>query len=98
MRSPSAILRAIGPDGREHDVRIDGTPLTIGRASDNGFTIDDAKVSRHHARLRATDARPDRPRLHERRPGQRVRAARWRSGGGRIEIRHGLVVEAVSAD
>ena len=53
MRSPSAILRAIGRDGREHDVRIDGTLLTIGRAADNGLAIDDAEVSRHHARLRA---------------------------------------------
>lgn len=53
VRSPAAVLRAISRDGREHDVRIDGTLLTIGRAADNGLALDDAKVSRHHARLRA---------------------------------------------
>jgi hypothetical protein len=53
IRAPSAILRAIGRDGREREVRIDGTLLTIGRAADNGLTLDDGRVSRHHARLRA---------------------------------------------
>ena len=93
MRSPSAILRAIGPDGREHDVRIDGTLLTIGRAADNGLVLDDAAVSRHHARLAArhgvlvlTDLGS-----HERRPGQRGPGRRGGARGGRPDRdrRHG---------
>jgi len=52
-RAPSAILREIGRDGRERQVRIDGSLLTIGRASDNGLPLDDSRVSRYHARLRA---------------------------------------------
>jgi pSer/pThr/pTyr-binding forkhead associated (FHA) protein len=102
MRSPSAILRAIGPDGREHDVRIDGTLLTIGRAADNGFAIDDAKVSRHHARLRARHGMLVLTDLDSTN-GVRVngvRAAEVALGvGDRIEIGDTvLVVEAVSAD
>ncbi len=53
VRAPSAVLRAVSRDGRQHDIRIDGSLLTIGRAADNGLVLDDAKVSRHHARLRA---------------------------------------------
>jgi hypothetical protein len=53
IRAPAAILREVGRDGREREVRIDGTLLTIGRSPDNGLTLDDARVSRHHARLRA---------------------------------------------
>jgi hypothetical protein len=53
LRSPSAILREVGRDGREREIRIDGTQLTIGRSPDNGLSLDDARVSRHHARLRA---------------------------------------------
>jgi len=53
VRAPGAILRAVGRDGREREIRVDGTQLTIGRSSDNGLTLDDARVSRHHARLRA---------------------------------------------
>jgi hypothetical protein len=53
LRAPAAMLRAVGRDGREREVRIDGTLLTIGRSADNGLALDDARVSRHHARLRA---------------------------------------------
>jgi len=53
IRAPLATLHARGRDGRERDVRLDGTPLTIGRSSDNGLALDDSRVSRHHARLRA---------------------------------------------
>ena len=53
LRAPSAMLRAIGRDGDEREIRIDGTQLTIGRAADNGLAIDDSRISRHHARLRA---------------------------------------------
>jgi FHA domain-containing protein len=53
MRAPSAVLRAVDPDGREREIRIDGTLLTIGRTEDNGLALADSRVSRHHARLRA---------------------------------------------
>jgi hypothetical protein len=53
VRAPSAVLRAVSSDGREREVRIDGSLLTIGRSADNGLAIDDSRVSRHHARLRA---------------------------------------------
>ncbi len=52
-RAPSAVLREVGGDGRERQIRIDGSQLTIGRAPDNGLVLDDSRVSRHHARLRA---------------------------------------------
>ena len=53
LRAPSAVLRAVDPDGREREIRIDGTLLTIGRTADNGLALADSRVSRHHARLRA---------------------------------------------
>ncbi|MGZ8527617.1 MAG: FhaA domain-containing protein [Candidatus Limnocylindrales bacterium] len=53
MRAPAAILRAVDPDGREREIKIDGTLLTIGRTADNGLALADNRVSRHHARLRA---------------------------------------------
>lgn len=48
-----AILRVIGRDGSERIVEVDGTPLTLGRATDNGLVLEDPRVSRHHARLQA---------------------------------------------
>jgi hypothetical protein len=48
-----ALLRVVSRDGRERTIEVDGTPLTLGRASDNGLVIDDPRVSRHHARLQA---------------------------------------------
>ena len=53
MHAPSAILRAVDPDGREREIRVDGSLLTIGRTADNGLALADSRVSRHHARLRA---------------------------------------------
>jgi hypothetical protein len=53
LRAPSAVLRAVDPDGHEREIRIDGTLLTIGRTADNGLALADSRVSRHHARLRA---------------------------------------------
>jgi hypothetical protein len=53
LRAPSAILRAVDPDGREREIRLDGTLLTIGRTADNDLALADSRVSRHHARLRA---------------------------------------------
>jgi hypothetical protein len=49
----SAQLRVIARDGGERTVGVDGTPLTLGRAPDNGLVLADSRVSRHHARLQA---------------------------------------------
>lgn len=48
-----AVLRAFTHDGRERTIEVDGTPLTIGRAADNGLVLADDRVSRHHGRLQA---------------------------------------------
>ncbi len=48
-----AVLRVVVRDGAERTIEVDGTPLTLGRAGDNGLVIADARVSRHHARLQA---------------------------------------------
>jgi Protein of unknown function (DUF3662)/Inner membrane component of T3SS, cytoplasmic domain len=53
VRSPSATIREVRRDGLEREIALDGNLLTIGRADDNGLVLDDARVSRHHARLRA---------------------------------------------
>jgi FhaA, N-terminal domain/FHA domain len=49
--SPKARLREVRPDGSSRMFAVDGRPLTIGRAPDNGLVIFDGRVSRHHARL-----------------------------------------------
>ncbi len=46
-----ALLRVNEPGRREREVRVEGGPLTLGRASDNGLVIVDARVSRHHGRF-----------------------------------------------
>lgn len=46
-----ATLREIRPDGSSRAVEVDGRPLTIGRAPDNGLVVNDTRASRHHARL-----------------------------------------------
>jgi hypothetical protein len=51
--APAARLREIRPNGTQRDIALDGAPLTIGRANDNGLVINDSRVSRHHARLQA---------------------------------------------
>jgi hypothetical protein len=48
-----ALVRVVGRDGTERTLEVDGTPLTLGRAADNGLVIADPRVSRHHARLQA---------------------------------------------
>jgi hypothetical protein len=48
-----AVLRVTARDGSERTIEVDGTPLTVGRASDNGLVLGDSRVSRHHARLQA---------------------------------------------
>lgn len=51
--APVARLREIRPDGTQREVDVDGSILTIGRGSDNAVVLQDARVSRHHARLQA---------------------------------------------
>jgi hypothetical protein len=51
--APLAMLREIRPDGSDRQIVLDGRPLTIGRAVDNGLVLNDSRVSRHHARLQA---------------------------------------------
>jgi hypothetical protein len=51
--SPAARLREVRPNGTQREITLDGAPLTIGRANDNGLVINDSRVSRHHARLQA---------------------------------------------
>jgi len=49
--APRARLREVRPDGSTRMFSVDGRPLTIGRAPDNGLVLFDGRVSRHHARL-----------------------------------------------
>jgi len=49
--APRARLREVRPDGTSRTFSVDGRPLTIGRAPDNGLVLFDGRVSRHHARL-----------------------------------------------
>jgi hypothetical protein len=51
--APLAILREIRPDGMGAEVRVDGRPLSIGRAGENGLVLRDSRVSRFHGRLQA---------------------------------------------
>jgi hypothetical protein len=51
--APLAILREIRADGTGGEVRLDGRPLTIGRAGENALVLRDSRVSRFHGRLQA---------------------------------------------
>ena len=51
IEAPLAILRVVAPDGSSRLVQVDGRRLTIGRSPDNGLTLADGRVSRHHARI-----------------------------------------------
>lgn len=46
-----AVLRIMAVNGAERTIEVDGSPLTVGRAADNGLVLPDVRVSRHHARL-----------------------------------------------
>jgi len=48
---PRATLTEIRPDRTTRTIEFDGRPLTMGRASDNGIVLRDARASRHHARI-----------------------------------------------
>lgn len=49
--SPFAVLRVLAREGPAREIALDGSPVTIGRARDNGLVLGDARVSRHHARI-----------------------------------------------
>jgi hypothetical protein len=51
VESPRATLREVRPDGSTRSFVVDGRPLTLGRAPDNGVVLRDGRASRHHARL-----------------------------------------------
>ncbi len=48
-----AVLRLAPRAGVERVIEVDGAPLALGRAPDNGLVLADPRVSRHHARLQA---------------------------------------------
>lgn len=48
-----ALIRVCAPDGTERTIEVDGTPVGIGRAGDNGVVLLDGRVSRRHGRLQA---------------------------------------------
>ena len=48
-----ALIRVCAPDGTERTIEVDGTPVGIGRAADNGVVLLDGRVSRRHGRLQA---------------------------------------------
>lgn len=47
----TALLRVTEPGGREREVRVEGRPLTVGRAADNDVVVGSRQVSRHHGRF-----------------------------------------------
>lgn len=49
--APRATLRVVRPDGANTSFTVDGRPLTIGRAPDNGLVLHDGRASRRHARI-----------------------------------------------
>lgn len=53
VEAPLAVLREIRSDGTQREIRLDGRPLTIGRARENGLVLHDSRVSRFHGRLQA---------------------------------------------
>jgi hypothetical protein len=53
VESPLAVLRELRVDGSEREIRVEGRPMSIGRAHDNEIVLQDARVSRHHGRLQA---------------------------------------------
>ncbi len=53
IEAPTVVLRELRRDGAEREIRLDGRPVSIGRAGDNDLVVDDTRVSRHHARLHA---------------------------------------------
>ena len=48
---PRARLRLIQPGTSERVVELEGRPVTLGRATDNGLVLADGRVSRYHGRI-----------------------------------------------
>jgi len=99
---PRAVLREISPDGAERRITIEAAGLTIGRATDNGLVLRDARASRHHARLQARQGRLVLTDLHSTN-GTRVNGVSVAEValGERDRIEMGdtvLVVESVGSD
>ena len=51
--SPLAVLRVVAPNASQRRLKLDGGPVTIGRATDNILVLRDSRVSRYHGRLQA---------------------------------------------
>jgi len=51
--APRARLRLVEPNGSERQIVLDGSLLTLGRATDNGLVVADGRMSRHHGRISA---------------------------------------------
>ena len=49
--APRARLRLIQPGLGERVIELGGQAMTLGRATDNGLTLVDGRVSRHHGRI-----------------------------------------------
>ena len=54
---PVGILEVRGPGMTRH-YALQGTPVSLGRAADNAVVLDDASVSRYHARIEWVEAQP----------------------------------------
>jgi Protein of unknown function (DUF3662)/Inner membrane component of T3SS, cytoplasmic domain len=48
---PRARLRLIQPGTPERVIELEGRPVTLGRATDNGLVLADGRVSRYHGRI-----------------------------------------------
>jgi hypothetical protein len=99
---PRAVLREVAPDGRERRVAVEAGVLTLGRATDNGLVVQDARVSRHHARLQVRQGRLVLTDLHSTN-GTRVNGVRVGEvalgEGDRIQVGDTtLVVESMGGD
>ena len=55
--APVAILEVRGP-GTARAYALSGRPVSLGRAADNAVVLDDASVSRYHARIEWMEAQP----------------------------------------
>jgi len=55
--APVGILEVRGPGGTQAYV-LNGRPVSLGRAADNAVVLDDASVSRYHARIEWVESQP----------------------------------------
>jgi ABC-type multidrug transport system ATPase subunit/pSer/pThr/pTyr-binding forkhead associated (FHA) protein len=55
--APVGILEVRGPETR-HEYRLDGRPVSLGRADDNAVVLEHASVSRYHARIEWAEGQP----------------------------------------